>query len=68
MSYRKINVDGKPYDYVVGKDTVKVRDVSAEKPVIVGVWPKEEVGHVIDDWNVQVQPVHIATKIRNIVL
>lgn len=38
MSYRKITVDEKDYEYVVGKIHVKVKGV--------GVWPKEEVGEI----------------------
>lgn len=36
MSYRKITVDGKEYEYTIGRTHVKVKGV--------GVWPKEEVG------------------------
>ena len=36
MSYRKITVDGKEYEYTIGHTHVKVKGV--------GVWPKEEVG------------------------
>jgi len=36
MSYRKITVDGKEYEYTVGRTHVKVKGV--------GVWLKEEVG------------------------
>lgn len=38
MSYRKITVDGKEYEYTIGRTHVKVKGV--------GVWPKEEVGEI----------------------
>ena len=57
MSYRKITVDGKEYEYVVGKSHVKVKGI--------GAWAKEEVGYVIDEFVTQVQPSHIAEKIRH---
>lgn len=78
MSYRKINVDGKEYEYTVGKTHVKVKGV--------GVWPKEEVGvnlakpceccgDPLDmlynkenlaeaDYSWRVKPSHIADKIK----
>ena len=40
MSYRKIVVDGKTYEYVVGKTHVKVKGL--------GVWPNQEMGHEIE--------------------
>ena len=39
MSYRKITVDDKPYQYVIGKTHVKIKGV--------GAWPKEEVGAIV---------------------
>lgn len=39
MSYRNITVDGKVYQYVVGKTHVKVRGLK--------VWPKNEVGKMV---------------------
>ena len=57
MSYRKITVDGKEYEYVVGKTHVKVKGV--------GAWQKEQVGFVIDERTTQVQPSHIVDKIRH---
>ena len=36
MAYRKINVDGAIYEYVVGKQYVKVKNV--------GIWPRDQVG------------------------
>ena len=56
MSYRKITVDNVEYEYVVGKTHVKVKGV--------GSWQKSEVGHVIDENEVRVQPMHVAEKIR----
>ena len=56
MSYRKIEVDGKEYEYVVGRSNVKVKGV--------GSWPKNEVGYVIDDRESRVQPSHVVEKIR----
>jgi hypothetical protein len=56
MSYRKIEVDGKEYEYVVGKSNVKVKGL--------GVWSKHDVGYVIDERTVQVQPSHVVEKIR----
>ena len=56
MSYRKIEVDGKEYEYVVGRSNVKVKGV--------GVWSKHEVGYVLDDHEVRVQPSHVVEKIR----
>lgn len=78
MSYRKIAVDGKEYEYVVGRTHVKVKGV--------GVWPKEEVGNRVaknceccgepvdilyseeklteHDYDTRVYPSHIAEKIR----
>jgi hypothetical protein len=40
MSYRKINVNGASYEYVVGKSYLKVKGV--------GVWPREKVGYEIE--------------------
>lgn len=59
MSYRKITVDGFDYKYTVGRNYVKVRGI--------GTWFKHEVGYVIDDYEVRVQPYHIAAKIREVV-
>ena len=59
MAYRKITVDEKEYEYVIGKTHVKVKGV--------GAWDKSEVGHVIDDYEVRVQPSHVAEKIRQTV-
>ena len=38
MSYRKIEVDGTEYQYVIGKTHLKVKGV--------GVWPKEDIGEI----------------------
>ena len=51
MTYRNINVDGTVYEYVVGKQYVKIKGV--------GLFSKQEVGHVINEDNVMVQPSHI---------
>lgn len=59
MTYRKITVDEKEYEYVVGKTHVKVKNV--------GVWPKEEIGSVHDEFVTKVKPSHIAQKIRQTV-
>lgn len=80
MSYRKITVDGKEYEYTIGHTHVKVKGV--------GVWPKEEVGVKVvqncdccwepldvlypeyklseHDYDIRVQPSHIAEKIRSL--
>ena len=36
MSYRKITVDGKEYEYVTGRTHTKIKGV--------GVWPNDELG------------------------
>jgi uncharacterized protein YacL (UPF0231 family) len=79
MSYRKITVDGKEYEYSIGRTHVKIKGV--------GVWLKEEVGEnfakicgcgcgePVDtiysqekltehDYTIRVHPKHIAEKIR----
>jgi hypothetical protein len=38
MSYRKLEVEGEEYEYVIGRSYVKVKGV--------GAWPKEEVGEM----------------------
>lgn len=81
MSYRKLTVNGKTYEYVIGKTHVKVKGV--------GVWPKEEVGEQsamncgcgcgepLDtiyseeklsehDYQIRVKPSHIAEKIKQL--
>lgn len=77
MAYRKITVDSKSYQYVVGKTHVKVKGV--------GVWPKEQVGELFvkececcgepldtiyskenlstSDYALRVLPNHVAQKI-----
>jgi hypothetical protein len=59
MAYRKIEVDGKEYEYVVGKSNVKVKGV--------GVWDKHAIGYVIDDREARVQPSHVVDAIRSAV-
>lgn len=81
MSYRKITVDGKEYEYTVGRSHVKIKGV--------GVWPKEEVGDNVAknceccgepldilyseekltelDYPVRVRPSNIAEKIQQTV-
>jgi hypothetical protein len=59
MSYRKITVDEKEYEYIVGKTHVKVKGI--------GVWPKEEIGSVHDELVTKVKPSHVAEKIRQTV-
>lgn len=77
MSYRKITVDNKEYEYVVGKTHIKVKGL--------GVWLKEEVGHLEEDnsenpidgvyggelsdtdFVVRVHPSDIAAKIKSTV-
>jgi hypothetical protein len=78
MSYRKITVDGKEYEYTIGRTHVKVK----------GVWTKEKVGekfakrcefcgdpvdtiyseeHLSEhDFVVEVHPKHIAKKIKQV--
>lgn len=69
MSYRKLNVKGIDFEYVIGKSHVKVKGI--------GAWPKEEVGERY--WHdcgcgegfdcpdsfeqIQVKPRHVANKI-----
>ena len=81
MHYRKITVDDKVYEYIVGRIAVKVKNV--------GIWPKEQIGEqvpikctcgcgesIIDTYGVRdssdlairVTPKHIATKIRESVV
>lgn len=66
MAYRKIEVDGKSYEYSIGKTHTKVRHV--------GVWKNEEVGaiRVYDDRHtfrpivlLQVTPKDLAWFIRS---
>ncbi len=56
MAYRKIKVNGKEYEYVVGRSNVKVKGL--------GVWSKHEVGQVLDEHDIQVTPAHIKTLIE----
>lgn len=42
MSYRKITVDGKVYEYTVGKTHTKIRGI--------GVWKNEEIGNNHTTW------------------
>ncbi len=59
MTYRKIEVDGKEYEYVVGKSYVKVKGV--------GVWDNYAIGYVIDEREARVQPSHVVEAIRTAV-
>jgi hypothetical protein len=54
--YRKLDVDGTPYEYSVGKSYVKIRGL--------GEFPKYRIGHVIDKWTVQVKPGHVIEFIK----
>lgn len=65
MSYRKLTVNDKNYDYVIGSSVVKVRDVSGAKPRILGVWDKAEIGYDNGD-TIEVHPKHIADRIRSV--
>lgn len=56
MAYRKLIVDGTPFEYTVGTTHVKIRGM--------GAVPKHQVGVVIDDYTVNVQPSHIVDFIR----
>jgi hypothetical protein len=56
MSYRKIEVDGKEYEYSVGRTHVKIR--------YVGAFSKNDVGYVIDEREVRVRPGDIADFIK----
>jgi hypothetical protein len=56
MAYRKISVDGTPYEYVVGRTHVKIRGV--------GAIPKEVVGVIDERYGVtEVQPSHVSAYI-----
>lgn len=59
MSYRKIEVNGKTYEYVVGRSHVKIRGEGFSK-----VLPKSEVGQQLGEDRYVVSPANI----RNIVL
>lgn len=59
MTYRKITVDDKEYEYVVGKTHVKVKGM--------GSWLKEQIGYIHDEFNTTVTPSHIADHIRKTV-
>lgn len=59
MSYRKIEVNGKTYEYVVGRSHVKIRGPNLSK-----VLPKAQVGQPIGEDRYVVSPANI----RNIVL
>lgn len=57
MAYRKISVDGTPYEYVVGRTHVKIRGVGAVPKEVVGV-------HMEDRDTMVVHPSHIAEFIQ----
>lgn len=59
MSYRKIEINGKTYEYVVGRSHVKIRGPNLSK-----VLPKSEVGQPISVDRYVVTPANI----RNIVM
>lgn len=79
MAYRKLTVDGKEYEYVVGKTHVKIKGV--------GVFLKEEIGSLQDHTRCEccgesmtviygdddhyktlvVQPKDVANKIKKVV-
>lgn len=56
MSYRNIDVDGVQHKYTVGETHVKVKGMQAA--------PKEKVGHVIDEFTVEVHPAHVRDFIK----
>lgn len=56
MSYRTINVDGTDYQYTVGRHYTKVKGVK--------LFSNHQIGRVIDDDTVAVQPVHVSNAIR----
>ena len=59
MSYRKIEVNGTQYEYVVGRSHVKVRGPGMSK-----VLAKSDIGQLIGDDRFVVTPANI----RNVVL
>ena len=59
MTYRKIEVDGTTYEYVVGRSHVKVRGPGFSK-----VLPKAEVGQPVGEDRYAVSPANI----RNVIL
>jgi len=65
MSYRKINVNNKDYQYTVGQSHVKVRGFEAAPLEMVGKIRKVYDGPVDEYyWAVSVRPTDIAAWIR----
>lgn len=58
MSYRKINVDGIEYSYIVGKVDTKIKTL--------GIFSNHSFGYVIDYDTTQVQPSHVRQLIQRI--
>lgn len=56
MSYRKITVDGKEYEYVVGKDVTKVKGV--------GIFKHIDWAYYMDERESRVSPKHVEGMIR----
>lgn len=54
--YRKLDVDGTPYEYNVGKSFVKIKGI--------GEFPKEQVGQVHNYYMTEVKPHHVVDFIR----
>lgn len=54
--YRKLEVEGTPYEYNIGKSYVKIKGL--------GEFPKDQIGQVIDNWTVEVHPSHVAEFIK----
>lgn len=69
MTYRKITVDGKLHEYVIGKDTVKFRGGPAIPfHALFGsttVTQRNNIQHEIDERRFAVTPKNIATYLRN---
>lgn len=57
MAYRKLDVDGTPFEYTVGKQYVKIRGI--------GEVAKSIIGYVVDDYTVRVSPQHVVDFIRS---
>jgi hypothetical protein len=56
MAYRKIDVNGKTYEYTIGRTHLKVKGMGAVL--------KEQVGHIVDEKTVIVTPKHVSDFIQ----
>jgi hypothetical protein len=66
--YRKIEIDGRTFEYVVGNHRVKINELKSNgitfTAVEVGLFNVMDIGHVIDEDKVEVRPSHIEKTIR----